>query len=84
MEGAWRTDQAKSHETVYLKDRKYTERKLTRVMEDVELTRAKSHETVYLKDRMEEACGNICRKEAHKQPGELSNAKSHETVYLKD
>jgi hypothetical protein len=44
----------------------YAERKLTRVMEDVELTRAKSHETIYLKDRMEEACGNICRKEAHK------------------
>jgi hypothetical protein len=35
-------------------------------MEGGELTKAKSHETVYLKDRMEEACGNICRKEAPK------------------
>ncbi len=35
-------------------------------MEGGELTKAKSHEAVYLKDRMEEACGNICRKEAHK------------------
>jgi hypothetical protein len=31
-----------------------------------ELTSAKSHETVNLRERMEEACVNICRKEAHK------------------
>ncbi len=33
---------------------------------------------------MEEACGNVCRKEAHKKPGELTSAKSHEMIYLKD